>query len=118
MPGNLRDKEAREEWKRITELLDGVGIITRVDVKCLLLWCNTWSQYRESDKALVKNGVIMLTNNGSPIQSPHVNIVNNCRATMLKLLAEMGLTPSSRTKVHALPVEMKDKASLFLDDVS
>ncbi len=47
MPGNLRDKEARNEFTRLTKLLDGAGILCRIDQKSLQIWCDTWSLYRE-----------------------------------------------------------------------
>ena len=37
-PQNLRDREARNEWDRTTKLLEDAGIITRIDVKVLLLY--------------------------------------------------------------------------------
>jgi len=63
-PGNLRDKEARNEWDRVTKLLSGAGILTRIDQRSLLLYCNTWSYYREAEKKINKEGFTLTTHNG------------------------------------------------------
>ena len=115
MPQNLlRDRVARDEWKRITKLLKGCGILTRVDVRILQLYCDTFSIYREAIKDYSKNGPTIYTSYGNPIQNPAAGVMHKARADMLKYLQELGMTPSARTRVHALP-EDQDELSLFCD---
>ena len=94
-------------------MLGGAGILTRLDQRALLVYCNTWSYYREAEKKLSKEGMTLYSHNGSPIQNPSATVMHTARKDLMKLLAEFGMTPSSRTRVHALVEEDKDELSLF-----
>ena len=102
----------------MTQLLAGVGILTRIDGKQLALYRDTWSMYRESMKKLSEQGVTLYTDNGNPIQNPYVAISHRTRADMLKMLDSFGMNPSARTKIHAAPTGPMDELSLFLGSES
>ena len=115
-PGNLRDKEARNEWDRVTKLLDGARILTSVDQKILLIYCNTWSVYREAEKNIVKNGFYETLDNGYPAQNPAVSVMHTARKDLIRLLVELGMTPAARTRIHVLPEAERKMGLAAFDD--
>jgi phage terminase small subunit len=44
--------EARKEWKRITPLLEGLGLIAKIDRAALSLYCQEWAWWVWHDDAL------------------------------------------------------------------
>ena len=78
--------EGKKEWKRLSTALHDTGIVTALDTSMLAALCQMWGEYVESVKA------------GEPVSVAHV--------TQMRLMAaEFGLTPSSRSKVEAVPIE-------------
>lgn len=52
---------------------------------------------------------------GFPVQSPFLAIANKALEQMTKLMIEFGMTPSSRTRVHAIGAEKEaDPMDAFL----
>ncbi len=115
-PQLLRDKRAKDEWTRITDMLRGAGIITEVDQKILLMYCNTFSLYREAELDIIKNGMYTTYDSG-PKTNPAVTILHKTRTDIIRMLIEMGLTPSARSRIIALDEGDNPKESLesFLD---
>ncbi len=115
-PGNLSCKEARNEWDRITALMKGTGILSRVDKNILALYCDTWATYREASKMVQREGYTITYSTGSVAQNPAVGVLHKARGDLIKLLQELGLTPSARSKVIGLPEEHpQESLESFLD---
>lgn len=106
LPEHL-DDEARAEWQRVATMLHELGLLTVMDRAAFAAYCQTWSRWVAAERALREQGPIILAPSGYPIQNPHLAIVNQCLKTMRGLLAEFGLTPSSRTRVA--PVTKKEE---------
>lgn len=115
MPPHLTDPVAVEEWDRITQILYEVGVLTRVDGNALALYCDAHAAYLEAKKDIAENGFNATTGTGSIIQRPSVGVFHRCRTDMLRILAEFGMTPSSRTKVSVLS-KKKDDLDTFLSN--
>lgn len=101
-PRELGD-EARREWRRISKELDGLGLLTKVDRAALSLYCDAWGRWVEALEALKTYGVVMKSPNGYPTQSPYLSIANKAAEQIRLLLGEFGLSPSARSRVHAVP---------------
>ncbi len=60
-------------------------------------------------------GVMVKSPNGFPMQSPFLAVANKAMEQMRALLAEFGMSPSSRTRVHATPqADEEDELGQFL----
>ena len=101
-PAHLRG-EARREWKRISRDLAAYGLLTRIDRAALALYCEAWGRWVEAEEALRKYGVMIKAPSGFPMQSPYLAIANKAMEQIRALLTEFGMSPSSRTRVHAAP---------------
>ncbi len=109
------DGDARDEWIRITPLLLKMGVITLVDRAALTAYCVMWARWRDAERILKAEGRTLKSPTGYPVQHPELAIANAALENMRKFIVEFGMTPSSRTKVHAESVD-KNKALRPQDD--
>ena len=100
--------EAKREWKRISVDLAGCGLLTRIDRGALALYCDAWGRWVEAQRALQTYGVMIKAPSGFPMQSPYLAIANKAFEQMRAMLGEFGMSPSSRTRVHAAAVVDED----------
>jgi P27 family predicted phage terminase small subunit len=91
--------EAREEWQRMGERLFEHGLLTEIDGPALALYCQAWERWVEAEENLRKYGVVIKSPNNFPMPSPYLAIANQAMAQMIRLLAEFGMSPSSRSRV-------------------
>jgi len=109
------DKIGKTEWTRLAVLLDGRGLITKAERAVLTAYCETWSIHVKASKDLHTYGMILMSDKGVPYQSPYLGIVNVSTRTLMALAAELGLSPSSRSRITAAPTKkvVDPKAKYF-----
>lgn len=96
-----QDDEARREWRRISDSLDEMGLLSTADRAALAAYCISWSRWVDAEEKLRQFGVIVKSPNDYPMPSPYLTIARDAMAQMVRLLTEFGLTPAARTKVHS-----------------
>lgn len=106
--------EARAEWDRLVGLFADLKLLTNIDADALAMYVDTYARWTEATKALAKDGMIVYTDNGFPIQSPYLSIVNQALRTMQKFLAEFGMTPASRTRLQVADEPNEDPFDAFV----
>jgi P27 family predicted phage terminase small subunit len=106
-PAHLSD-EAKREWRRVGALLVTLGLVSELDRAALATYCQAWGRWVEAEEALRQYGVVIKSPSGFPIQSPFLAVANKALEQMRWALLEFGLTPASRTKVHAEPAAQDD----------
>ena len=100
------DDEAREEWRRLAPMLERLGVLTETDAQALAGYCETWATWRAATQKIRQFGMVIKGKDGDlPIISPYVKIAHNATVQMRAYLVEFGMTPSSRSKVHAVKRE-------------
>ena len=104
---------ARHEWYRITKILHKLELLTEIDMAALAAYCQSYQRWCEAEKNLRKDGLIVITEKGFPVQSPYVGISNKALENMKKFLTEFGMTPASRSRVKV--PQKKQKATGFSD---
>jgi P27 family predicted phage terminase small subunit len=80
-----------------------MGLLCKIDRAALALFCQAWARWVEAEEALKRYGVMVKSPSGFPMQSPYLAVANKAMEQMRALLAEFGMSPSSRTRVHATP---------------
>lgn len=101
VPDHVRQNpEAYREWKRTSDSLEEMGLLSTADRAALAAYCIAWSRWVEAEEQLRKFGLVIKSSNGYPVTSPYLSIARETMSQMTRLLAEFGLTPSSRTRVH------------------
>ena len=93
--------DAAKHWPLVAKQLHDAGLLTAIDVTALGLYCEAFARWKDANARIVKHGTVVKSPNGYPIQSPYLAIANKAHEQMTKLLAEFGMTPSSRSRVTA-----------------
>jgi len=92
--------EARRTWDRLSPELVRLGLLSELDV-LFASYCAEWGLYAEACRQLTDiEACIEKTTNGNQIQKAIVGIKNRALANCLKIAAEYGLSPSSRTRLR------------------
>jgi len=81
------------------------------------IYCVMFSQYRSALESVRKTGLVLVTREekGKSVEvkrNPFETVQNKLIVQMSKLMAELGLTPTARTRLAATP---KDESDPFLD---
>jgi P27 family predicted phage terminase small subunit len=108
---------ARGEWRRLGKALSDAGIVTGWDRNLLITACVEWERYIEAQRRVQQLGVIMKSPKVKAlIQNPYLSVANGSLERLLKLWAELGLTPSSRARliVPGRPNPADRKAQKYL----
>lgn len=101
------DQVAEKMWAHLVHILTEMRVITEADSQLMEAYCLTYSRIMEDEAAIRVEGNVIETERG-PKRNPRAVNLNANRAAQLKMLAEMGLTPSSRTRLKAVPKEEED----------
>lgn len=104
--------EAAAEWPRLVEQLEGMGILAASDRGSMAVYCQTWARWIEAERGIADEGLISHGEKGS-YQNPYVSIANQAMRQLVKVAAEFGLTPSSRSRVQ-VPERANDELADFL----
>lgn len=90
---------AKAEWKRLARDLNRIGLLTRVDRAALAVYCQSWSRWVEAERKLAETPTLLKTPAGYVQASPWLSIANRERELMARYMTELGLTPSSRSRL-------------------
>ncbi len=91
---------ALEEWCRIAPALELQGVATDWDAVALAAYCSAVADLVESERVLADEGYTVQTKTGVA-RHPMSVVKTQALATIRQYSAEFGLTPSSRTRIHA-----------------
>jgi len=97
------DDRAAAEWRRVAPLLRHCRLITEAERGSLVALCQQWSRYLEAHDKIRELGLIIKRPKGIPMTNPYLPIADKALAHCQRLWIELGLTPSGRTKITALP---------------
>lgn len=115
-PSHLDDL-AREEWDRVSYELYEIGILSNIDRAVLANYCIAWSRSIQAELKLQDGNLVLTGKDGGVYQSPWLAVANKAHEQTVKYASELGMTPSSRTRLNANPSESKN-ASGLMDFVS
>ena len=108
MPRHL-DKVGKAEWKRITSLLETMGVLSQTDAPSIEQYCEAYSDWRKAKDNVLKTGqaIVRASANGAPTvtKNPFMREKSDLAARIKGYLIEFGFTPASRTR---LAIEAKE----------
>jgi P27 family predicted phage terminase small subunit len=90
---------ACREWERLAPILRVTRHVTEADRCALVALCLEWSRYLEATEHVRTKGLVIAAPSGYPIQNPYLPIMTKALQGCMKLWPELGLTPSSRSRV-------------------
>ena len=97
-PSHLSDT-AKLEWDRIAVSLNKVGLLTQVDRSTMAGYCQCYGRWVEAELKLAETPAILRMPSGYIQQSPWLTIANKQLELMARYMAELGLTPASRSRL-------------------
>lgn len=105
-PGEL-EGEAPPEWLSETQK-EGwryamknapPGLLRRLDRSVMVAWVCAEDEHRKAAVQVAKLGSLLKSQGGTPYQNPYLAIMNKQAVIMMRAAAELGFTPSSRSRV-------------------
>jgi P27 family predicted phage terminase small subunit len=97
------DKVAADEYKRMGKKLLALGVMTELDETALTAYAKAYAQWVAESALLAEEGTLLKSPKGNQYTNPRLWVVNAARDAAMKILAEFGMTPSSRSKIKAMP---------------
>jgi len=118
-PGFL-NVEAAREWDRIVPELEMAGLLSRIDGAALAGYCSAYALFQRAELKIseaaardeVGQGVVESSKNGFAQLSQWFVVRNKALEQLRQFLSEFGMSPSTRSRVHA----MARQGALFEDD--
>ena len=90
---------AKAEWKRLARDLNLIGLLTMIDRAALAAYCQAYGRWVEAERKLTETPPLLKTPAGYVQLSPWLTIANKERELMARFMVELGLTPSSRSRL-------------------
>jgi P27 family predicted phage terminase small subunit len=100
-PAHL-DDIALMEWTRLTQELASKQVITNVDMTILATYCQTYADWVELTQLATKEERYLKTDKGYQYKNPLYADIAKIRKELQNYSAELGITPSSRSRVKAM----------------
>lgn len=104
---------AKEEWERITPILERLGLLSDMDASELCFYCQCFGRAKEAEEKIRNSGFLIKTTNGNVIQNPLIGIANRAMQMAHQFLCQFGMTPASRSGVTATKAEPQHKLAKF-----
>lgn len=106
VPPELDSPAARAEWGRLAPMLRAARQITAADRGALVALCIEWARYLEAMGEVKKRGlVIKAATSGYLMPNPYLSVGTKALGNCARLWPELGLTPSSRSRVRMVGPE-------------
>lgn len=121
------DKQGKYWFKRMAEELDAIGVISQLDARALELLVEAYTEYRHHCETLDREGytyAVYSDDDADEGKGREIRMIKPHPAAMMKadawkrlraMLAEFGMTPSSRSKVSKDKPDEDDLLSQFLN---
>ena len=112
MPEHL-DAIGADKWRHLMWLFEEMGMLNKADGDLIEAYCVTYSGFRKALESVNRTGQVLIlkSDEGKSVEArrnPFSVELHKYMDRMAKLLAEMGLTPSSRSRVVATPKQEDD----------
>ncbi|CAN5156110.1 phage terminase small subunit P27 family [soil metagenome] len=98
---------AKAEWKRVAKELYDLGYISRLDRAALAGYCQCNGRWVECEKKLQETPAILKMPSGYIQQNPWLTISTKQMELMCKFATELGITPSSRSRIETVPPNVR-----------
>lgn len=102
------DAVARKEWKRVSQELVALRIMSEADVAALAAYCSAYSRWVKAELVIQRDGEVIKQPSGEIIRNPWLIVSEKAIDSLRKFATEFGLTPSSRTRLHVVEDSSSD----------
>lgn len=112
-PAGLSTAEI-SEWNLVVGQMEAVGTISPDNAAVVEVYVRNICRMREAEQHLAEEGTVFPAANGILMASPWLKVSRESSAIVLKCAAELGLTPSARSRVHICAPEKESVADKYL----
>lgn len=109
------DDGARQYWLQLVPVLRLARQITDADRPLMIALCLEQSLYHEATRRARETALLTKTKGGAVVQNPYLAISRRALMFCAKLWAELGMTPSSRSRVTTSSLGRDDPWAEFAD---
>jgi P27 family predicted phage terminase small subunit len=92
------------------------NLLSRADDGALEVYAEAWARYRKARRMVEKAGFLVSTEKGRPMQNPLLAIMARAEDVMIKVGAELGLSPVSRARMATFEPPPDDTLKVLLGD--
>lgn len=122
-PPDYLDDVAQAEWRRIAPELHKAGILSKLDIVVLEMYCSIYSRWRYAEKKIhtrkTHAKAVTTAENGYMMQSTWLTVSSRCVKQLKDLSTEFGLTPVSRARMKMKKEDERPQDLLeLLNDLS
>lgn len=108
-PEELADPDARREWDRVIVPAIRRGQITADDRTFAVAHCELWGTWRSQIAEAAKHAhIVSAGKNKYPMPNPARTMANKTLMLLAKVDAELGFSPTSRTRVGVKGAQKRD----------
>lgn len=107
------DKPAARIWHETVEHLRSMQTLAETDQVVIAAFSQSYADYAVLVVQIRNEGRTFETPKGYIAKNPAVTMMNEARSAMLKLAAELGLSPASRTRIRVPEKRKKDDKDRF-----
>ncbi len=105
-------EDEQAAWKKLGEQLNAAGVLTNLDAMAFEILVRAYVRVVDAARKVAEHGPVWMEKGDSKIPkfaySPYWAMQNKEEKKLIALLAEFGLTPSSRTRVKIEKEAKKD----------
>lgn len=105
---------ARQRWHSVGRLLLSMGVFTEADKTALELYCVTYQRWVEAEAQVKELGSVVRGEKGNVVQNPYLAVATKAAQELRAILAEFGMTPSSRSRLSLPEAKAEDPFDSFL----
>lgn len=96
-------KDGAAEWRRITAELKSIGLVSRLDLGLLAVWCAAYGDFVQAERALKRGGLVKKGDDGVWRRNPWLMVKSKAVEQMVRIGSEFGLSPASRPRLGRIP---------------
>lgn len=100
-PPDFLSPAAQEEWRRVTDLLNRIGMLTELDRALLAAYCQAWADYTRLAAELEAEGPIIIGATGVPIGNPKARLLRQTYGIIERCCNHFGFSPAARARKTA-----------------
>jgi len=118
LPRGKLPKEGQNLWKKLAPRLLDLGILTEVDLPAFEMMCLHYALARDAFEVVDKLGLFVKDRENAPRKNPAMQLFRDNSAAFKAYMIEFGMTPSSRSRIEANPIDDEPSlADLLYDGV-
>lgn len=100
-PASFNELE-RAKWDELSEKLARNRVLTELDLDALEIYCRNWIAMHEALNDVNERGKLLRSRNGGVMWNPSWTQYKHSESVCRSIMAEFGMTPSTRTSVVAV----------------